>query len=198
MLARDPDLARACAGDLSPRLYRSGQALPREESEETLAGDRRRALRAGFVDRESASGGCACRAPRARRGAGCFRSPPSRWSPRRWRAAALWNVRPSSAPAVVRFSITLPDGQSLGSASRGAMALSPDGRLFAYAANRQLYIRRLDSLEGTPSVRQRLESAADEHRVFTRQPGGGLRTRAPASSACRPRAGCQPRCSPAT
>ncbi len=64
-------------------------------------------------------------------------------------AAALWNVRPSSAPAVVRFSITLPEGQSLGSASRGAMALSPDGRLFAYAANRQLYIRRLDSLEGT-------------------------------------------------
>src|ERR1700737_1960134 len=69
---------------------------------------------------------------------------------------AIWNLRrlPSPQP-VSRLTITLPPGQQFAGLDTGvAVALSPDGTHFAYAAllggTQQLYLRALDSLEAKP------------------------------------------------
>ena len=71
---------------------------------------------------------------------------------------AAWNLKTSpTAPAklVSRFTITLPPGQQLAGLDAGpALALSPDGSHLAYVAiqegKRQIYLRRMDSLESKP------------------------------------------------
>jgi eukaryotic-like serine/threonine-protein kinase len=71
---------------------------------------------------------------------------------------AVWNLRPSQAPApqpVTRTVITLPPGQQLAGLENGlAVALSPDGTRLAYVARQggaqQLYLRAMDSLEAQP------------------------------------------------
>jgi eukaryotic-like serine/threonine-protein kinase len=61
-----------------------------------------------------------------------------------------WNLKPSPAPAVTRFAITLPGDQRL-VASQHPLALSPDGSKLAYSAIqggiKQIYLRALDSAE---------------------------------------------------
>ena len=75
-------------------------------------------------------------------------------------AAALvgW-LRPAPSPVVSRFSIALPDSQSLanpGSTVSYRLALSPDGRTIAYvgrgalAGTTRLWVRPLDQLRATP------------------------------------------------
>ncbi len=66
-------------------------------------------------------------------------------------ALAGWNLRPTPAKPVTRTVITLPAGQQLAAGDNPAIAISPDGRLLAYAAIQgsvqQLYLRAMDSLE---------------------------------------------------
>ena len=61
----------------------------------------------------------------------------------------LWKVKPAPRASVVRFALTLPEGQAYGTASRRALAVSPDGTRIAYASNRQVYVRSLSSFEST-------------------------------------------------
>ena len=67
-------------------------------------------------------------------------------------ATAAWLAKPAAPPApITRLSIALPTGQQVTSVP----AISPDGRLIAYAAGRtaatsQLYLRALDDF--TPRV----------------------------------------------
>ncbi len=61
--------------------------------------------------------------------------------------AGGWALRPVSRPlTVAQFSFALPDGQVL-SATRQAVAISPDGTRIAYAANSRIYLRSIGELE---------------------------------------------------
>jgi Tol biopolymer transport system component len=69
---------------------------------------------------------------------------------------AGWNLKPAPPPGprpVTRFTITLPPGHRL-AASRGDLALSPDGSRLAYVdrqdGTQQLYLRAMDGLEAKP------------------------------------------------
>jgi Tol biopolymer transport system component len=64
----------------------------------------------------------------------------------------FWSLRPAPAPMpVTRTVITLPTDQRLAVGENPEVAISPDGRLLAYAAIQgsvqQLYLRAMDSLE---------------------------------------------------
>ena len=66
-------------------------------------------------------------------------------------AAAGWFARPTPPRAALRLSIALPPGEQVTTAP----AISPDGRLVAYAAGRtagssQLYLRALDDFAARP------------------------------------------------
>jgi serine/threonine-protein kinase len=61
--------------------------------------------------------------------------------------AVVW-LRPSPAPTLARFVITLPGGQEFTRAP--SIAISADGSRIAYVANSQLYVRAIDELEGRP------------------------------------------------
>ncbi len=66
--------------------------------------------------------------------------------------AAVWWLKPAppAARVVGRFEYFLPEGQSFTRTGRHVLAISPDGREFAYVANRQLYVRAMDELEAHP------------------------------------------------
>jgi eukaryotic-like serine/threonine-protein kinase len=57
---------------------------------------------------------------------------------------------PAALSRVVRLTYLLPDGQRLSLRARGAVALSPEGTAVVYAANRQLYVRRLNESRAWP------------------------------------------------
>jgi eukaryotic-like serine/threonine-protein kinase len=67
---------------------------------------------------------------------------------------AVWNLKPTPPPPVIRAVITLPPGQQLVVPDQPAVALSPDGTKLVYVAiqgaTQQLYLRAMDSLEATP------------------------------------------------
>ncbi len=64
---------------------------------------------------------------------------------------AVWNLRPAPAPpSVTRFALTLPLTERITGTNVGTVALSPDGKILVYAANQQLYLRSMDSLEANP------------------------------------------------
>jgi Tol biopolymer transport system component len=70
--------------------------------------------------------------------------------------AAVWAFKPAPPPAaqVTRLAVSLPAGDTLGSAQYPSIALSADGRTIAYAASRggrtsQLFVRSLDAPEAT-------------------------------------------------
>ena len=46
-----------------------------------------------------------------------------------------------------RFSFYLREGERFGNSARNVIAISPDGTQVVYAANQQLYLRRIDELE---------------------------------------------------
>jgi Tol biopolymer transport system component len=64
---------------------------------------------------------------------------------------AGWNLKSTPSRPVTRTVITLPADQRLAMGENPAVAISPDGRLLAYAAIQgsvqQLYLRAMDSLE---------------------------------------------------
>jgi serine/threonine protein kinase len=65
-------------------------------------------------------------------------------------AAAAWTLKPSSPAAVARFSITLPADQRYTVIGRRSVAISPDGSLVAYVANRRIYLRPIGEMQGSP------------------------------------------------
>jgi len=71
-------------------------------------------------------------------------------------SVAVWKVKPMPSQPVTRAVITLPTGDRLtfGGQEQLGIAFSPDGSQLAYLANRsgmeQIYLRKMDSLEGKP------------------------------------------------
>ena len=63
----------------------------------------------------------------------------------------VWSLldAPSVSPRVVRFSVALPTGVQDVGAERRYIAVSPSGRLVAYAGIDQLYLRAIDQSEVT-------------------------------------------------
>ena len=64
-------------------------------------------------------------------------------------AGALWLKR-APVPAVSRFAVALPEGQSFSSAGRHTIAISPDGSRMAYVASNQLHVRAMSELASKP------------------------------------------------
>ena len=66
----------------------------------------------------------------------------------------LLQRRVSEPTSEIRFAVTLPAGERLGSTDFPALAISPDGRLVTYVAGRggttQLMLRRLDGADSVP------------------------------------------------
>jgi len=59
---------------------------------------------------------------------------------------AVWNMRPSQPPRLMRFGITLPSEDTLVSRP----VVSPDGTSVVYAANGQIYLRAMDQMTASP------------------------------------------------
>ena len=67
-------------------------------------------------------------------------------------AGATWWMasRPGEPGVAARLRYPLPPNQQYIVTTRHVTALSPDGTMLVYAANRQLFLRRLDQLDGEP------------------------------------------------
>ena len=63
--------------------------------------------------------------------------------------AAVWFLKPSpdSPPGVSRFDYDLPEGHQIRAPLREAVAVSPDGRRFAYNTNDGIYLRSMDAFD---------------------------------------------------
>jgi serine/threonine-protein kinase len=61
---------------------------------------------------------------------------------------AAWNLKPSPPAApIVRFPLTLPEGQQFTAPSRQIVSISPDGTEFVYVANDHLYLKPMRELQ---------------------------------------------------
>ena len=63
---------------------------------------------------------------------------------------AVWNLKPAPTPTVTRttrFIVPVEGGHEMGDGLVSRLAVSPDGRVLAYVAQGQLFIRPLDRLE---------------------------------------------------
>jgi eukaryotic-like serine/threonine-protein kinase len=67
-------------------------------------------------------------------------------------AILTWFAKPAplSAPIVSRFTVLVPEKQIMTRLGRRAVTVSPDGRLIAYIADRQIYLRRFHELDALP------------------------------------------------
>jgi serine/threonine-protein kinase len=66
--------------------------------------------------------------------------------------AVAWTLKPAPPLQVARSRLVLPDakspnGQQFSAANRQLVAISPDGAMMAYVANRRLYLRSLSELD---------------------------------------------------
>ena len=64
--------------------------------------------------------------------------------------ATAWALKPRQQAQLARFAIGLPEGQNFTRTRSHVSAISRDGTMIVYVANRQLYMRRLDELEAHP------------------------------------------------
>ena len=73
---------------------------------------------------------------------------------------AGWSFRPTEPRPVTRFSYDLPANHVLRGTTRAVLAVSPDGRRFAYNTSQGVHLRSLDALEGQllPGTEGMLES----------------------------------------
>ena len=60
---------------------------------------------------------------------------------------AVWSARPEEPRPVSRMSYQVPGGQQFRNPARRVLAVSPDGRRFAYETPNGLYLRSMDSFE---------------------------------------------------
>ena len=65
-------------------------------------------------------------------------------------AATRWTTRAADAPLVARFSIALPEEQSLLRLTAPTLALSPDGTKLVFAARGQLFVRSMSEMTARP------------------------------------------------
>jgi Tol biopolymer transport system component len=65
-------------------------------------------------------------------------------------ASVAWNVRPSPPLPVTRSHYMLPEGQVFTNTGRALLAISPDGSLMVYVADRRLYLRSMSEWEARP------------------------------------------------
>ena len=65
-------------------------------------------------------------------------------------AGAAWSLKPTPPAAVVRFSFRLPAEQRITAVGRRSVAISPDGSLVAYVADRRIYLRPIREMQGSP------------------------------------------------
>jgi eukaryotic-like serine/threonine-protein kinase len=65
-------------------------------------------------------------------------------------AAAAWTLKPLPPAPVARFSIRLPAEQRFTVIGRRSVAISPDGSLVAYVADRRIYLRSIREIQGAP------------------------------------------------
>jgi eukaryotic-like serine/threonine-protein kinase len=66
-------------------------------------------------------------------------------------AAAAWTLKPEPPAPLVRFSFALsPQQQRATAIARRLVAVSPDGTVVAYAADRRLNVRRVGELQSVP------------------------------------------------
>src|SRR5262249_16004753 len=65
-------------------------------------------------------------------------------------ALTPWKLKLVTPGAVARFRMVLGDDQSFTRLRSQLEAISPDGKMIAYVANRQLYMRKLAELSPTP------------------------------------------------
>ena len=110
-------------------------------------------------------------------------SAPERARPARWRvalswaptaatvilaAALIWSLTrpPDDDPLGSRFLYALPANQQYSGIPRHVVALSPDGKKLAYTADRQIFLRPLDQLEGQP-LRGTADGAVPVEPVFS-------------------------------
>jgi Tol biopolymer transport system component len=62
---------------------------------------------------------------------------------------AVWKLKPEPAEPIAQFEFPLPDGQAFTDSGRPLLAMSPDGASFAYAANGQLYLKKMREFKAT-------------------------------------------------
>jgi serine/threonine protein kinase/Tol biopolymer transport system component len=62
----------------------------------------------------------------------------------------VWTAKRSPSLPVVRFTLTLPEGQQFTNIGRQLLAISPDGTQIVYVANQRLYLRPISALEAQP------------------------------------------------
>jgi eukaryotic-like serine/threonine-protein kinase len=60
---------------------------------------------------------------------------------------AVWNLRKPESRQVVRFDYNLPEGQQFSSLFNPALAVSPDGKQFAYCTTNGLFLRSMGELD---------------------------------------------------
>src|SRR6185436_19953569 len=66
-------------------------------------------------------------------------------------ATVGWSFRPSTTPlTVIRFPLTLAEGQQFRDNATQMVAISPDGTQVVYVANNRLYLRPMSGLEARP------------------------------------------------
>ena len=63
---------------------------------------------------------------------------------------AVWNSKPDPPKPVIRFPVVLGEGRQLTNLGRPSVALPPEGDHLVYVANRQLYLRSMDSIDAVP------------------------------------------------
>ena len=62
----------------------------------------------------------------------------------------VWTVKRLPPLPVVRFTLTLPEGQQFTNVGRQVIAISPDGKQIVFVANQRLYLRPISALEALP------------------------------------------------
>src|SRR5262249_44462611 len=65
-------------------------------------------------------------------------------------AIVTWNLKQVNRPAVMRFTLVLPEDQQITNNRRTAVALSPDGTRLVYLANQQLFLRSMAETDTRP------------------------------------------------
>ena len=65
-------------------------------------------------------------------------------------SAGMWYFTPSAPKPLMRFSVTLAEGQQFTGTGRSVVAISPDGSQMVYVANQRLYHRAMSELEARP------------------------------------------------
>jgi serine/threonine protein kinase len=65
-------------------------------------------------------------------------------------ALAGWTLKPSPPATVAKFSVRLPADQRFSVIGRRSVAISPDGSLVAYVADRRIYLRPIREMQGSP------------------------------------------------